>query len=106
MGALAEFIAREISDERNRPTPEIETGRAAKVANPAKVSPAPANFSNFSNFSREAITKSAPTEWPKTHRCACGSIGSIGHGWFVRQPEKATWYCGPCFKRLRAEGRA
>jgi len=43
---------------------------------------------------------------PDTHRCACGSIGSIGVGWFLRQPDRASWYCGPCFELLPTDGRA
>jgi hypothetical protein len=106
MGALADFIAREIGGVERGSTHEIETSRAAKVAKPAKVPPETPNFSNFSNFSRGLIPKSAPREEPDIHRCACGSIGMIGTGWFLRGPSRERWYCSSCFERLRAEGRA
>jgi hypothetical protein len=40
---------------------------------------------------------------PEVHRCACGAVGIIATGWFLRSPEKARWYCGECY---RTEGRA
>lgn len=96
MGALADFIAREIGEAEHWSTPEIETGRAAKVANLANLPPEPANFSNFSNFSRGVEQELAPPAGPEAHRCACGSIGSIGVGWFLREPGRARWFCAAC----------
>jgi len=43
---------------------------------------------------------------PTIHRCACGSAGVHGVGWFVRQPDRATWFCSECFAALRAAGQA
>ena len=84
MGALADFIAAEF---HNSPGEEIKTAGAAKVANLAKASP---NFSNFSNFSRGANLKTG-------HDCCeCGAPACVAHGWFLRQPEAAQWFCGAC----------
>ena len=35
---------------------------------------------------------------PTVHRCQCGAVGIIAEGWFVKTPEKARWYCGPCYR--------
>lgn len=43
---------------------------------------------------------------PRVHRCGCGGVGIHGVGWFLRQPDRATWYCSPCFRALRSAGRA
>jgi hypothetical protein len=46
------------------------------------------------------------TDGPEVHRCACGAVGVIGAGWFLREPTRARWYCGPCFRRIPAAGCA
>ena len=94
MGALSDFIAREFQQGRRQS--ETETRGAAIVAINAILEP---ENSNSSDNSRVSNLKSA--QW-----CACGASASFGVGWFLRQPEKARWYCGPCFRRLPASGKA
>ncbi len=36
-----------------------------------------------------------------TNCCACGKIAIFGVGWFLRNPERARWYCAACFPRER-----
>lgn len=106
MGALADFIAAEFREAAQEPGCEIRGRRAAKVANPAKAAP---NFSNFSNFSRGPEPKSVlagPVSGPEAHLCACGAVGLIATGWFLREPERARWFCSSCFEGLRAGERA
>lgn len=41
--------------------------------------------------------KNAPAG-PPVHRYDCGAVGIIADGWFVKTPEKARWFCGPCYR--------
>jgi hypothetical protein len=109
MGALADFIDREMRGAVQTPNTQIEKGRAAKDAKPANPASRPANFSNFSNFSRGVGADSNLAKsiaGPEVHRCGCGSVGIHGDGWFLREPGRARWYCSECFGSLRASGRA
>lgn len=45
----------------------------------------------------------APPLGATVDRCACGSVGIIGVGWFLRSPAEGKWFCSPCY--LRREGR-
>lgn len=97
MGVLSSFIAREFPGSgRER---EVERAGAAIPAIPASRGQ---EASKNSGNSRGAIPNSAAL----AHRCACGAVGIHGVGWFLRQPDRATWYCSQCFTTLRAAGRA
>lgn len=43
---------------------------------------------------------------PEAHRCACGAVGMIATGWFLRSPERAQWFCAECFKLREARDHA
>jgi hypothetical protein len=43
-------------------------------------------------------SKSDFSAGPATPLCACGALGTIGVGWFVRSPERARWFCGECYR--------
>lgn len=38
------------------------------------------------------------------HRCACGGVGIVATGWFLRDQSRARWTCSECF-RLDREAR-
>lgn len=40
----------------------------------------------------------APASDPETHRCACGEVGVIGVGWFLRDQSRARWLCAKCYR--------
>lgn len=35
------------------------------------------------------------------HRCACGRVGIVADGWFLRDQSRAKWACSECFRRDR-----
>lgn len=65
-----------------------EVEKSASVGVAGGVAPLPAK-------SMEAGAAS-PNQFP--HRCACGEVGVIGVGWFLRRPECARWFCGECYR--------
>lgn len=52
-------------------------------------------------------TKSLPVDKTETdHRCACGGVGVVASGWFLRDQTRARWTCSECFRRERQEVRS
>lgn len=39
------------------------------------------------------------------HLCACGGVGVIASGWFLRDQNRARWVCGACYAREKREER-
>ncbi len=35
------------------------------------------------------------------HQCACGAVGIVASGWFLRDQSRARWTCSECFRRDR-----
>jgi hypothetical protein len=66
----------------------------------SSAAPAPGRVSSVLSVGQPAESRISV---PEVHRCACGAVGIIATGWFLRSPEKARWYCGECY---RTKGRA
>jgi hypothetical protein len=76
-----------------------ELGQKSKTAKTAKKS----GWESLAVLPVGAFVEASPESTPEVHRCACGAVGIIATGWFLRSPEKARWYCGECY---RTEGKA
>jgi hypothetical protein len=86
-------VAREA--EKKSKTPGGDTDRTDKtIPHPVLSVLSVGGMGVSENFS----PKPAPVGLP-VHRCDCGAIGIIGEGWFTRSPEKARWFCSPCYRR-------
>lgn len=65
---------------------------------PSKPSKAP--FEPFEGSESAHFSRNEPSG-PPVHRCSCGAPALIATGWFIRQPERARWFCGGCYERER-----
>jgi hypothetical protein len=100
MGALADFIATEfIGPSMGSTAPAgdaMEIGKSSTATATATATLAtPAD---------ESSKSSRVATGPKSaHYCSCGAHASVGLGWFVREQNRARWYCASC---LPSKGRA
>jgi hypothetical protein len=107
MGALVDFILRELAD------PEKGKGEPAKAAKPAKVS----NFSDFSShpvpdFERpearqdraDRRNRAAISAGHTDRFCACGTMATVAV--FDPSPTRSNhrWVCSECFRDGVASG--